>query len=88
MTSPKIPVTMTEVVITSPGGPEVLQPRSAPTPVPGDGELLVRVRAAGVNRPDVLQRKGLYPMPPGAAPTSRQWGQQSPASRSAILSSA
>ena len=69
MTSPKIPVTMTEVVITSPGGPEVLQPRSAPTPVPGDGELLVRVRAAGVNRPDVLQRKGLYPMPPGAAPT-------------------
>jgi putative PIG3 family NAD(P)H quinone oxidoreductase len=37
--------------------------------VPGDGELLVRVRAAGVNRPDVLQRKGLYPMPPGAAPT-------------------
>lgn len=69
MTRRIIPASMTEVVIASPGGPEVLQARDAPTPVPGDGDLLVRVLAAGVNRPDVLQRKGLYPMPPGAAPT-------------------
>jgi putative PIG3 family NAD(P)H quinone oxidoreductase len=64
-----IPATMTEVAISSPGGPEVLRPRSVPTPVPGEGDLLVRVMAAGVNRPDVLQRKGLYPMPPGVTPT-------------------
>ena len=69
MASSPIPATMTEVTITSPGGPEVLQPRTVPTPAPGDGELLVRVMAAGVNRPDVLQRKGLYPTPPGATPT-------------------
>lgn len=69
MTSRNIPAAMTEVAISSPGGPEVLQPRSVPTPVPGEGDLLVRVMAAGVNRPDVLQRKGLYPMPPGVTPT-------------------
>lgn len=69
MASPKLPATMTEVAISSPGGPEALQPRTVPTPVPGSGELLVRVMAAGVNRPDVLQRKGLYPVPPGVTQT-------------------
>ncbi|HEV7659575.1 MAG TPA: NAD(P)H-quinone oxidoreductase [Allosphingosinicella sp.] len=48
------------------GGPEVLVPVRRPVPRPGPGELLIRVEAAGVNRPDVLQRRGLYPMPPGA----------------------
>ena len=48
------------------GGPEVLVPVSRPVPEPCDGEVLIRVVAAGVNRPDVLQRLGLYPMPPGA----------------------
>ncbi|HVQ09394.1 MAG TPA: NAD(P)H-quinone oxidoreductase [Allosphingosinicella sp.] len=48
------------------GGPEVLVPVRRPVPRPGPGELLIEVAAAGVNRPDVLQRRGLYPMPPGA----------------------
>ncbi len=49
------------------GDPSVLTPTTRPDPVPGAGELRIRVRASGVNRPDVLQRKGLYPMPPGAS---------------------
>ena len=49
------------------GEPEVLKPTTRPDPQPGPGELLVRVAASGVNRPDVLQRKGLYPMPPGVS---------------------
>jgi NADPH2:quinone reductase len=49
------------------GGPEVLRPTQRPAPVPAAGELLIRVAASGVNRPDVLQRKGLYPMPPGVS---------------------
>jgi len=49
----------------APGGPEVLLPVTRPVPTPGPGEVLVKVAAAGVNRPDVLQRLGLYPMPPG-----------------------
>jgi NADPH:quinone reductase len=57
---------MTAIAISTPGGPEVLVPTRQPVPVPGPGQLLVRVRAAGVNRPDVLQRKGAYPPPPGA----------------------
>ncbi len=57
---------MTAIAITAPGGPEVLKPVRLPVPVPKSGELLVRVRAAGVNRPDVLQRQGAYPPPPGA----------------------
>src|SRR6185295_8284685 len=48
------------------GGPEVLQPVRRPVPRPGAGEVLIRVAAAGVNRPDVLQRRGFYPPPPGA----------------------
>jgi NADPH2:quinone reductase len=58
---------MIAIAIRSPGGPEVLCPEERPVPMPGPGEILVRVEAAGVNRPDVMQRKGLYPPPPGAS---------------------
>lgn len=57
---------MRAVVITGPGGPEVLRLREVPAPEPGPGEVLVRVRAVGLNRADVLQRKGHYPAPAGA----------------------
>ena len=68
MTSqPKIPSTMTAIAITEPGGPLVLKPEKRDVPVPGEGEILIRVRAAGVNRPDVFQRQGAYPPPPGAS---------------------
>jgi NADPH2:quinone reductase len=60
---------MTAIAITSPGGPEVLRPVELPVPVPRPGEILVRVKAAGVNRPDVLQRQGAYPPPAGAPET-------------------
>lgn len=63
-----LPDRMTEIGILRPGGPEVLVPRQVPVPEPGPGQVLVRVAAAGVNRPDVLQRRGLYPMPPGVTP--------------------
>jgi putative PIG3 family NAD(P)H quinone oxidoreductase len=59
---------MTLIEITEPGGPEVLQPRQVPVPVAGAGEILIRVHAAGVNRPDALQRAGQYPMKPGMNP--------------------
>ena len=59
--------TMTAIEITEPGGPEVLRPVERPRPAPGVGELLIEVAAAGVNRPDVLQRQGGYPPPPGAS---------------------
>jgi putative PIG3 family NAD(P)H quinone oxidoreductase len=62
-----IPETMTAIEITAPGGPDVLKPCVRPVPVPGVGEVLVKVAAAGVNRPDVVQRMGLYPAPPGAS---------------------
>lgn len=58
---------MRAVEITSYGGPEVLRETQRPDPVPAAGELLIAVQASGVNRPDVLQRKGLYPMPPGVS---------------------
>ena len=58
---------MRAIEITAPGGPEVLQPCERPQPEPRQGELLIAVQASGVNRPDVLQRKGLYPMPPGVS---------------------
>jgi NADPH2:quinone reductase len=61
------PAAMRAIQIRQPGGPEVLEPCERPVPVPAAGELLVHVQAAGVNRPDVLQRKGLYPMPPGVS---------------------
>lgn len=62
-----VPATMTVIEIASPGGPEVLKPATRPVPAPGPGEVLIRVEAAGVNRPDVLQRLGLYRPPPGAS---------------------
>ncbi len=62
-----IPATMTAIEISEPGGPEVLKPVQRPVPVPGPGEVLIKVAAAGVNRPDVLQRMGAYPPPPGAS---------------------
>ncbi len=58
---------MRAIEITHPGGPEVLRETQRPDPVPAAGELLIRVAASGINRPDVLQRKGLYPMPPGVS---------------------
>jgi putative PIG3 family NAD(P)H quinone oxidoreductase len=61
-----LPARMTAIGIKIPGGPEALAPEERPAPVPGPTELLVRVKAAGVNRPDVMQRKGQYPPPPGA----------------------
>ena len=62
-----LPIRMTVIGIKTPGGPEALVPEERPVPTPGEGELLIRVRAAGVNRPDVMQRKGLYPPPPDAS---------------------
>lgn len=62
-----VPSTMTAIAISAPGGPEVLVPETRPVPRPGSGEVLIRVAAAGVNRPDVLQRMGFYPPPPGAS---------------------
>ena len=64
---PSIPLQMTAIEITKPGGPEVLRPVQRPVPRPSHGEVLIRVDAAGVNRPDVLQRRGQYPPPPGAS---------------------
>jgi NADPH2:quinone reductase len=57
---------MTAIGISTPGGPEVLKPEQRPVPAPGPGEILVKVAAAGINRPDVMQRQGLYPPPKGA----------------------
>jgi NADPH2:quinone reductase len=61
-----LPAQMTAIGIKASGGPDMLVPEKRPMPVPGDGEILVKVAAAGVNRPDVMQRMGLYPPPPGA----------------------
>jgi len=62
-----LPDTMTAIEITKPGGPEVLKATTRPMPLPGAGEVLVEVKAAGVNRPDVQQRQGGYDPPPGAS---------------------
>jgi putative PIG3 family NAD(P)H quinone oxidoreductase len=62
-----IPAMMTAIEIAEPGGPEVLTPVERPTPRPGPGEILIAVAAAGINRPDLLQRQGHYPPPPGAS---------------------
>lgn len=62
-----IPATMRAIDPAAAGGPEVLEIVERPVPAPEPDEVLIRVAAAGVNRPDVLQRKGLYPMPPGAS---------------------
>jgi NADPH2:quinone reductase len=61
-----LPKSMTCIAIREPGGPDMLVPREQSMPVPGDGEILVKVAAAGVNRPDVMQRQGHYPPPKGA----------------------
>ena len=63
-----IPETMRHVAVSGAGGPEVLRIADGPMPQPVPGEVLIRVLAAGVNRPDVLQRQGAYPPPPGASP--------------------
>jgi NADPH2:quinone reductase len=63
----KLPAQMTVVAISKPGGPEVLVPETRPVPKPGPDELLIKVESAGVNRPDVSQRAGSYPPPPGAS---------------------
>jgi NADPH:quinone reductase-like Zn-dependent oxidoreductase len=65
--TPAVPNSMPVVEIPHPGGPEALVVGERPVPSPGAGEVLIRVEAAGVNRPDVMQRKGLYPPPPGAS---------------------
>lgn len=62
-----LPECMTCVEISQPGGPEVLKPATRPTPLPGKGQVVIKVAAAGINRPDVLQRAGAYPAPPGAS---------------------
>jgi NADPH:quinone reductase len=63
----KLPAQMTVIGISKPGGPEVLLPETRAVPTPGPGEILIKVQAAGVNRPDVAQRAGDYPPPPGAS---------------------
>ena len=64
---PASPSTMRAVIAAGKGGPEVLDVVERPVPRPAEGEILVRVAAAGVNRPDVVQRQGHYPPPPGAS---------------------
>jgi NADPH:quinone reductase len=66
MTVTDLPQTMIAIDPEAPGGPEVLKPVARPVPRPANGQVLIKVAAAGVNRPDVLQRKGGYPPPPGA----------------------
>jgi NADPH2:quinone reductase len=63
-----VPETMTAIEISTPGGPDALKPKTTPTPKPAAGQILVKVAAAGVNRPDLMQRAGLYPPPPGHSP--------------------
>ena len=67
MAQMKVPKNMKAVEIRRPGGPEVLEPTERPVPAPKADEILIRVNAAGVNRPDVLQRSGNYPVPPDAS---------------------
>lgn len=62
---PTVPARMTAIAITAPGAPDVLVPQERPVPQAGEGEILVKVAAAGVNRPDVMQRQGGYPPPKG-----------------------
>lgn len=64
-----LPKLMRSIAIREPGGPEVLETAQIETPAPSHGEILIRVAAAGVNRPDTIQRMGLYPPPPGAPAT-------------------
>lgn len=66
--APQVPGEMTAIGFDQPGGPDVLRPETVAVPRPGEGQVLLRVAWAGVNRPDVAQRQGLYPPPPGASP--------------------
>jgi putative PIG3 family NAD(P)H quinone oxidoreductase len=68
MSHSPLPETMRAIEIAEPGGPEVLRPITVPVPRPAHDEILIRIAAAGVNRPDVLQRMGAYDPPPGASP--------------------
>ena len=63
-----LPDTMTFIEVAQPGEPDAMRLARGPVPLPGEGEVLIKVAAAGVNRPDVAQRKGAYPPPPGASP--------------------
>jgi putative PIG3 family NAD(P)H quinone oxidoreductase len=63
-----VPETMTAIEISTPGGPDVLKAKVVPVPKPGAGQILIKVAAAGVNRPDVAQRMGAYPPPAGHSP--------------------
>ena len=63
-----VPETMTAIEISTPGGPEVLKPKAVPTPKPAAGQILVKVAAAGVNRPDLMQRAGPIRRRPGTRP--------------------
>ena len=69
-----LPQTMSHIEMTAPGGPEVLRLATGPVPAPKPDEVLIRVLAAGVNRPDVAQRSGSYPPPPGRQPAARPGG--------------
>lgn len=64
----QLPATMQAIGFDTPGGPDVLRPETVPVPVAGENQVLIRVAYAGVNRPDAIQRQGLYPPPPGASP--------------------
>lgn len=64
----EVPETMTAIGFDAPGGPEVLRAETVPVPQPAENQVLIRVAYAGVNRPDAIQRQGLYPPPPGASP--------------------
>jgi len=64
----EIPATMTAIGFAEPGPPDVLKPQTVEVPRPGPDQVLIRVAYAGVNRPDVVQRQGFYPPPPGASP--------------------
>ena len=63
-----LPQTMTFIEVAQPGGPDAMRLATGPVPQPREGEVLIRVAAAGVNRPDIAQRAGHYPPPPGASP--------------------
>ncbi|MEO1543990.1 MAG: NAD(P)H-quinone oxidoreductase [Pseudomonadota bacterium] len=65
----ELPTTMTAIAIPEPGGPDALKPTEIPVPTPGPGQVLIKVAAAGVNRPDVMQREGTYPAPKGHCTT-------------------
>lgn len=64
---------MRAVLVTEPGGPEVLKVQEIPEPVPGPDDVLVDVKATALNRADLAQRRGRYPAPPASAPTCRAW---------------